>query len=171
MTAFADNIDSDGSRRPLTGEYPFRTKRVITFAGATTDAWGDDGGALDAGVMFTVTGLIQAKLVARCTDSLLSDGAATLSVGISGATAIFLPVETSTQIDSGQVWVNDASNVTYIDIGLESAATGNVPEYLLNGNDIIMTIAGGANVTGGTLEFFLIWKPLSDDASVVATTT
>jgi hypothetical protein len=172
MTKFATSTDRDANRVPLVGDYPFRTKRSITFTGAAgSNTWGDDGGTLDGGVIFTVTGLVTMKLIAACTTLLDSDGAATLSVGITGATAIFLPVETATQIDAGQIWVNDASNVTYIDIGLESATTGNLPEYLLNGNDIIMTIAGGANVTAGTLDFYALWKPISDDVSVVATTT
>ena len=111
------------------------------------------------------------KIIAVCTTLLDSDGAATLSLGISGDTAIFLPVETATQIDAGQLWVNDASNVTYIIAGEEAAAIDNIPEYLLNGNDLILTIAGAANVTAGVLDFYALWKPISDDGSVVATTT
>ena len=171
MTAFADSMDRDGNRNVLTGDFPFRTKRTITFAGATTNAWGDDGGTLDGGVVYTVTGLVQIKLVAVCTTLLDSDGAATLSVGITGDTAIFMPVETATQIDAGQIWINDAANTTYAIVGEEAAAIDNVPEYLLNGNDIILTIAGGANVTSGVLDFYALWKPISDDGSVVATTT
>jgi len=172
MSTFAEAVDRDANRVPVAGEYPFRTKRSITFTGAAgSNTWGDDGGTLDGGVMFTVTGVVQIKIIAVCNTLLDSDGAATLSVGITGATAIFLPVETATQIDAGQLWVNDAANVTYIDVGLESAATGNVPEYILNGNDIIMTIAGGANVTAGQIDFYALWKPISDDGSVVATTT
>src|SRR3990167_9935134 len=147
MTAFADaSMDRDANRVPLTGDFPFRTKRTITFAGGTTDAWGDDGGTLDGGVVYTVTGLVVVKIIAACTTLLDSDGAATLSLGITGDTAIFLPVETATQVDAGQVWVNDAANATYIIVGEEAAAIDNVPEYLLNGNDIILTIAGAANV-------------------------
>ena|SRR3990167_547803 len=171
MSNFADSIDRDANRVPLTGSYPFRTKRTITFAGATTNAWGDDGGTLDGGVVFTVTGVVLIKIIAVCTTLLDSDGAATLSLGISGDTAIFLPVETATQIDAGQLWVNDASNVTYIIAGEEAAAIDNIPEYLLNGNDLILTIAGAANVTAGVLDFYALWKPISDDGSVVATTT
>jgi len=164
-------MDRDGNRVPLTGDFPFRTKRTITFAGGTTNAWGDDGGTLDGGVVYTVTGLVIVKIIAACTTLLDSDGAATLSLGITGDTAIFLPVETATQVDAGQVWVNDAANATYIIVGEEAAAIDNVPEYLLNGNDIILTIAGAANVTSGVIDFYALWKPISDDASIVATTT
>lgn len=162
-------MDRDANRQVITGDWPFRTKRTITFAGGTADAWGDDGGALDGGALFTVTGLVYAKLVAVCTTSLTGD-TATIEVGVTGATAIFMPTETATQIDAGQIWLNDAGNATYAIVGEEGAAADNLPEYLLNGNDIILTVKT-ANVTAGVLDFYCLWKPVSDDANVVATTT
>lgn len=140
------------------------TKKTITFAGGTTNAWGDDGGTLDGAAIFTVTGLVFAKVIAVCTTD-LGGANATICVGITGATTIFLPVETATQIDLGQIWVNDAANGTYIISGAESAAAGNLPEYILNGNDIIATIAT-ADITSGVLDFYCIWRPISDDADV-----
>jgi hypothetical protein len=166
---FNDSMDRDANRQVITGDWPFRTKRTITFAGGTADAWGDDGGALDGGALFTVTGLVYAKLVAVCTTSLTGD-TATIEVGVTGATAIFMPTETATQIDAGQIWLNDAGNATYAIVGEEGAAADNLPEYLLNGNDIILTVKT-ANVTAGVLDFYCLWKPVSDDANVVATTT
>ena len=140
------------------------TKKTITFAGETTDAWGDDGGALDGAALFTVTGLVFAKLIAVCTTSLTGDSA-TIEVGITGSTAIFMPTETATQIDAGQIWLNDAGNATYAIIGAESAAAGNLPEYALNGNDILLTVKT-ANVATGVLDFYCLWRPVSSDASV-----
>ena len=171
MSAFADAMDRDGNRVALTGDFPFRTKRTITFAGATTNAWGDDGGTLDGGAIYTVTGTVLVKMFAVCQTLLDSDGAATVAVGISVATTIFLPTETATQIDADQLWINNAANAAYAVWGEEAAAADNFPEYVLNGQDIILTVAGGANVTAGVLDFIILWKPLSDNGSVVATTT
>ena len=162
-------MDIDANRNVLTGDFPFRTKRTITFAGATADAWGNDAGALDGAAIYTITGLVQVKLMAVCTTD-LTGATATISIGITGDTAIFMPVETATQIDSGQVWVNDVANAAYIIIGEEEAAADNLPVYLLNGNDIILTVAT-SNVTAGVLDFYALWKPISDDGDIVATTT
>jgi len=142
------------------------SKKTITFAGATTDAWGNDGGALDGAAIFTVTGMVKLQLVAECTTS-LTGTSATLEVGITGATAIYIPIETATQVDSEQILLNDAGNATYAIIGGETAAAGNLPLYLLNGNDIILTIKT-ADVETGVLDFYVIWTPISDDGSVTA---
>lgn len=169
MSNFNASMDRDANRQVITGDWPFRTKRTITFAGGTTNAWGNDGGTLDGGAIYTVTGLVYAKLVAVCTTSLTGD-TATIEVGIPGATAIFMPTETATQIDAGQIWLNDAGNATYAIVGEEQAAADNMPEYLLNGNDIILTVKT-ANVTAGVLDFYCMWRPVSDDGMVSATTT
>lgn len=155
----------DANRVPITNA-GIITKKSITFAGGTTDAWGDDGGALDGGVVFTVTGLVKCQLVAVCTTD-LTGATATIEVGITGATAIFMPTETATQIDAGQIWLNDAGNTTYAIIGEEEAAADNLPVYLLNGNDIILTVKT-ANVEAGVLDFYCIWTPISTDGLVEA---
>jgi len=144
------------------------TKRTVTFAGATTDAWGNDGGALDGGVLFTVTGLIKCVLLAVCKTSCTGAGS-TDEVGITGATAIFIPTTTMTDLDAGMIWLNNATPATYFIVGEEQAAADNLPLYVLNGNDIILTTKT-ANTEAGVVDFYLIWTPLSDDASVVATT-
>lgn len=170
MSDFSASLDLDANGKPIyRGDFPFRSKRTITFAGATTDAWGDDGGALDDSAIFTVTGLVAVKLIADIKTSLTGD-TATIEVGIAGATAIFMPTETATQLDAGQIWFNDASNATYGIIGEEAAAADNLPEYLLNGNDIILTVKT-ADVTAGVIDFYALWSPISDDASIVPTTT
>jgi len=168
MVAISSTFNRDGNRVPITTDGLIE-KRTITFAGATADAWGNDGGALDDSAIYTVTGLVFIQLIAVCTTS-LTGGGATIEVGITGSTAIFMPTETSTQIDTGQIWMNDAGNAAYGIIGAETAAAGNLPEYALNGNDIILTFKT-ADTETGVLDFYAIWRPISDTGNVVATTT
>jgi hypothetical protein len=157
----------DANRVPITTD-GLITKKTITFDGGTTDAWGDDNGALDGAAIFTVTGLVFARVIGVCTTN-LTGNTATVEVGISGATSIFMPTETATQIDAGQIWINDAGNATYAIVGEEEAAADNLPLYLLNGNDIILTV-GTADVTAGVIDFYCLWRPISTDADVEAST-
>ena len=136
MTKFSDAQDVDGNYRVLNGDYPFRTKKTITFAGGTTDAWGDDGGALDGAAIFTVTGVVQVKILGEVTTN-LGGGGALIEAGITGDTAIFMPQETETNLDAGHIWLNDGTPAAYYIVGEEGAAIDNLPEYLLNGNDLI----------------------------------
>jgi len=153
----------DANRVPITNE-GLITKKSVTFTGATTNAWGDDGGSLDGAAIFTVTGVVIARLLAVCTTSLTGD-TSTLEAGISGDTAIFLPLETCTTIDAGHIWLNDGTPAAYYIIGEEEAAADNLPKYILNGNDIILTVKT-ANVTAGVLDFYCIWNPISSDGAV-----
>jgi hypothetical protein len=169
MAIITSSFYRDANRVPVTTD-GLITKRSITFTGATGDTWGDEAGALDGGALYTVTGLVFAKLIAVCTTSLESAGGGTLSVGITGATTIFMPSETATQVDVGQIWFNDAGNTTYGIIGAEGAAAGNLPEYAINGVDIILS-TGTADIESGVLDFYCIWRPISTDGLIVPTTT
>lgn len=163
MAIITSSFYRDANRIPITN-LGLVTKKTITFAGATTDAWGNDGGALDGAAIFSVTGLVQAQIVAVCKTDLTGNNS-TIEVGISGGTAIFMPTETATQIDAGQLWANDAANGTSLILGEETAAAGNLPLYLLSGTNIILTVKT-ANVTGGVLDFYCIWTPISTDGLV-----
>jgi hypothetical protein len=164
MATIASTFYRDGNRVPITNE-GIITKHTITFAGATTNAWGDDGGTLDGGVVFTVTGLVKAQVVGICTTDLV--GGATVEVGISGNTAIFCSQITDTTLDDGEIYLGDTTPASSFIIGEEQAAADNLPIYLLNGNDIILTTTT-TNTTSGVIDFYCIWTPISTDGNVVA---
>ena len=168
MATITSTFYRDGNRVPIWTD-GIITKRTVTFAGATADAWGNDGGALDGGALFTVTGLVRVSMVGVCTTLLA--GGATLETGITGATAIFNAQTTDTAIDAGEIWFNNATPATYFILGESTAAADNLPEYVLNGNDIILTVSGGADTTSGIIDFYAIWVPWSTDGNIVATTT
>lgn len=163
MTVFSPPQDFDGNARALSRELPYRTEKTITFAGGTTNAWGDDGGTLDGGAIFTVTGLVKARVLGVVTTDLV--GGATIEVGITGATAIFCSQVTDTTLDDGEIYLGDTTPASYFIIGEENAAADNFPIYLLNGNDIILTTTT-TNTTSGVIVFKCFWEPLSDDALV-----
>lgn len=140
------------------------SKKTITFAGATENAWGDDGGDLDGGVVFTVTGLVKCQLIGDVTTDLV--GGATVEVGISGATAIFGKKLTDTTLDEGHIYLNETA-AAYFAIGEEQASADDLPIYLLNGQDIILTTTT-TNTTSGVIDFYCLWVPWGDDGDVVA---
>ena len=164
MATITETFYRDGNRVPITNE-GIITKKSITFAGGTTNAWGDDGGTRDGGVLFTVTGLVKAQVVGVCTVDLV--GGATVEVGITGATAIFCSQITDTTLDVGELYVGDTTPASYFIIGEEQAAADNFPIYLLNGNDIILTTTT-TNTTTGAVDFYCIWTPISTDGNVTA---
>lgn len=165
MTTISSTFYRDGNRVPITNA-GIITKKSVTFDGATADAWGNDGGALDGGVLFTVTGLVKVQVIGVCSVDCTGSGS-TDEVGITGATAIFMPITTMTSLDTGMIWLNNATPATYFITGEQQAAADNFPEYVLNGNDIIMTTKT-ANTTAGQVDFYCIWTPLSTDGNVVA---
>jgi hypothetical protein len=168
MATLSSSFYRDANRVPVTNA-GIITKKSVTFAGATTDAWGNDGGARDGGILFTVTGLVRVQLIAVCGTS-ATGGGSTDEVGITGATAIFMPITTMTSLDAGMIWLNNATPATYFITGESEAAADNLPIYTLNGNDIIMTTKT-ANTEAGQVDFYCVWTPLSTDGNVVATAT
>ncbi|MCP3681668.1 MAG: hypothetical protein GY861_03165 [bacterium] len=165
MAKIASSFYRDGNFVPITTD-GIITKKTITFDGATADAWGNDGGALDGAAIFTVTGLVRIKAVIGVCTTLLAGGA-TIETGITGATAIFHAQTTDTDIDAGEIWFNSATPATYFILGESTAAADNLPEYVLNGNDVIFTVSGGQDVDSGVIDFYCIWVPWSDTGNVV----
>jgi len=167
MAQIAESFYLDANHKPITN-LGLITKKTITFAGDTTNAWGDDGGTLDGAAIFTVTGVVQAIMFGVCTTNLAGSG--THAVGIAGATTIFLPTEAALDVNAGDLVINNATVAAYAILGEQQAAADNFPVYILNGQDIIMTVAGAANIESGVIDYYCIWNPVSSDGSVAAST-
>lgn len=111
--------------------------------------------------LFTVSGLVIVKILAVITDPLVSAGAATVSVGVTGSTASILPVTAYTNLATDNTfWVDTAAAATIapLDDALRSYATS---------ASIFLTLAG-ANMTTGQITFYCFWTPLSSGATVTA---
>ena len=161
MATITETFYRDGNRVPITNA-GIITKKTITFLGGTTDAWGNDTGALDGGALFTVTGLVLAQVVGVCKTDLAGGGK--IEAGVTGATAIYVKQQTDTGIDKGFILCNETAAATEV-AGAETAAAGNVPLYLLSGTNIILT-QSTTNTTSGVIDFYCIWTPISSDGCV-----
>lgn len=131
-----------------------RSRKTMTYVnGAGT-------GATGTVALFTVTGavLIQ-RIVARCTTS-LTGASATITLGVTGNTALFIAATTATGITSALIWTST------------SPATGGVAipalmkDVIVNAN--ISNTVAVANITGGVVVYEVDWLPFSTDGNLVA---
>ena len=140
----------------LTTDWACTTTKTVTFAGGTTNDMGDYDGTGNPYTLFTVTGTVLLRLLAKCTTN-LAGASATLEVGTALSTAGLIAQSTATDIDANEIW-HDATPDSSIE------ATTVLAQKLVS-QDVIQTVAT-ANITGGVIEYTAIWYPLSAGASV-----
>jgi hypothetical protein len=159
MSSYDASIDRDGNRQIISGPsgLPFKATKRITFIGGTANAIGDHDGTADPTTLFTVTGDVVVEVLGVVKTTL--EGAATIEVGVTGATAAILAqVSDATTLAVNEVWGADAT---------VSLAEGFTPTIhgIGGGLDIIMTLAS-ANITAGVIDFYCFYRPLSSDGEV-----
>lgn len=132
--------------------------KTITFAGGTTNATGDHDGTGDPFSIFTVTGVVSMRLFAVVATG-LAGATATIEVGTAINTAGLIAQTTATNLAANEIW-HDATPDASVELATVAA------EKIVS-QSVIGTV-GTANITSGVLNFYCIWKPLSDGASVVA---
>jgi hypothetical protein len=122
-----------------------------------------DTGAQAAYSVFTVTGevLIHA-LFGICEDAFTSGGAATIELGVSGNTAVFIAQTTATDLIANEIWLDATPTTTVEQIDFTSRSF-----VIANGQDISFLIAT-ADLTAGKVNLYCIWSPLSTDGALVA---
>jgi len=127
-------------------------KRVTFVAGTT-------GVASSGFELFTVTGTVLACVVAVCQTAITKAGATTLEVGTADSTAeLIAQIADPALVLGGMVIVNGDYDTEV----LYSALT----YRLIKESDIGYTI-GGNNLTGGVVDFYCFWYPVSDGAGIV----
>lgn len=139
----------DANHVPITNLGLLATKS-ITFSALTT-------GATGATTLFTVTGVVAVRLFGVVSGTDVT-GSGTIEAGIAGNTAALLAQTTGTTLDVGEVWI-DSSPAT-----IEALPALQV---IGAGQDIIQTIATDT-LTAGTLTYYCLWTPISEDGDVVA---
>lgn len=137
---------------PVDGGTWYGCNKSITYAAGTT-------GAASAKTIFTVTGLVRMRIFAKCTADLTSGGAATIAVGTAITAAGLIAQTTATGIDAGEIW-HDATPDASVELETVSATK-------LVSQDVVETI-GTTTVTGGSLQYSVLWQPVSQDGMVVA---
>ena len=137
------------------GAEPIALVKSFTFDGGA--GAGLSGSAI---TFFTVTGEVEIiSLVPICDTDLTTSGAATLALGVTGNTTLFIAATTATGIDAALFWMTatPTANALAVPAALKNIAIT---------DNIIGTVAT-ANITGGVIRFQLLWRPLSAGSLVV----
>lgn len=156
-------LDSQGRPFSALDTYDVVKCAPSAFSGGTTNARGDDGGTNDPFTLFKVTGDVAVRVFGVCTVNLVSAGGGTLQVGITGNTALLLPLSTSTDFVANDFWVDNSP--AEVGGGLLSAVPA--ATVLVNGLDIIETV-GTSDITAGNIYYICLWRPLSPDGLVMS---
>ncbi len=131
-------------------------RKTITFTGAA------GLGATGAVPLFTITGKVLVLSISGFCTVDLTEAAptATLALGVTGSTTLFIGATTATGIDANEFWVS--TTATAAGIALPAAC-----QNILIGADIIGTVAS-QNVTAGASEMTVGYRPISEGAALVA---
>ena len=134
-----------------------------TFTGAA------NLGAAGVNELFTTTGAVAIdEIIVRCTTDLEDtvDGAL-FTLGVTGAAAIFGDFTGAFDLDT----INAGNGLTGGGTTTDGYGTNLIDELFGSGgrgaifDNIIMTISAQA-ITGGTLEFYILYRPLSSGAGL-----
>lgn len=157
MALYSAAMDRDENRQVITSNKAFLAKATWTYVNTTT-------GAVGAHTLFTVTGDVLVTVFGCCTTNIA--GAGTVEVGVVGNTAqIIAQIADATTIDANM----GISTYDVPEIATEFDLSASSVFIINNGLDIIKTI-GTTALTAGVINWYCLWRPLSDDGSVVAAT-
>ena len=135
--------------------FPTTDVKTVTYT-----AGGD--GATGALTLFSVTGQIKiVSLIPFCTTDLTETaGTVTTLLGVVGDTNLFLDTTEPEDIDVGKFW-HATAQATIAGIAIPASL-----KDIVISADIIQTIVT-STISGGVMDFYLQWIPLSSDAAVV----
>ena len=128
--------------------------KTITFD------WTSTLGAINTTTtFFTVTGECEIlSLVPFCTVDLASADAATITLGVTSSTSLFLAATTATVIDVGEFWVNTTPVANGVAL---PAAFKNIVVT----DNVVGAVATGT-ITAGAIRMDLWYRPLSADGAM-----
>ncbi len=135
---------------------PGVSSKTITFTGAS--GLGLHGTLTTC---FTVTGMIVVEYIGARATTTLTGASATLTLGVVGATTLFIGTTTATTLTtSAELWVSTTATAGGLAL---PAADINI---VTDANVICSSTHVSADVTGGVLEVNMIWRAMTPGASV-----
>lgn len=150
MTKYDASMDRDANYQVITSNEAFKTTKSVTFTGAA------GLGAIGDVNLFTVTGAVMLWVVGYCTSD-LAGASATVTLGHALSKNSLIATTTATTIVASRVWADTTP-----------ASLDSTPSTRVAVNTTILVEVAIANVTGGAINFYCFWRPLSDDGNVVA---
>ena len=142
-------------------QMPFRPEiTIVTTLDASDTAW-----TPAAHRLFTVTGVIRARLFGRVTETLTEDnGDETIEVGIAGDTAALIDqLAAPLTLAAGDTWIGSTGSTA-----IPSGFFDDGGWFIIAATDIDLTVAGSTGINDGTIDFYLEWVPMSVGAVAVA---
>lgn len=146
MTRVSEAFVRDANNYPI-DNLGLTSTKSITFVGATT-------GAVGATTLFSVTGVVALKIFGVISGADVT-GSGTIEVGVSGNTASLIAQTTGTDLDNGDIWIDATAPAT-----VEA-----LPTTFIVKDDVVQTIATNT-LTAGTVTYYCIWSPISQDGLV-----
>jgi hypothetical protein len=144
----------DANRRTVNSNEAFLLSSEWTFVGNAT---GDQGNH----TLFTVTGDVLVTIFGVCTTD-MAGATADFEVGVTGNTAgLIAQIADVEDLDAGDIYQDATPEVGTV--ALPS------PRIIMNGLDILLKITN-ADVTGGVVTWYCLWRPLSSDGNITVTT-
>ena len=140
--------------------------QVWTFAAGTT-------GAVAAHTLFTITGRIFLDTIAAfCTTTLTSGGTPAITVGTASSVATLIPAPTggAPGIVTNDWWATAVSpQLVANPLTVVTGGTVVSSRNMVIGENIVLDIPT-STVTGGVLEFYVAYRPLSSNGALAVTT-
>ena len=145
----------------------FFTTRDRYVTKSLTYAEGAGTGSVGSVALFTVTGEVEVlRLVPTVVLTLTENavpGAATLALGVTNSTGLFIAATTALLLATGEFWTEATGGGT-ANAGIAIPAA--LKDIAITSN-IINTVAV-SNLTGGTIRYDIYWRPLSTNGLIVA---
>lgn len=152
--AFTASQQIDANFRTITSNEAFLLSSEWTFANPGTGAAGNH-------TLFTVTGDVLITIFGKCTTNMAGAGA-DFEVGVTGNTAgLIAQIADVEDLDAGDIY-QDASP----EVGTVALPSSRI---IVGGLDVLLKITN-ANITGGVVTWYALWRPISSDGSVTVTT-